>query len=94
MSLTLSRHSIPPFDQIRAKTRRAIFRRVVLFYQPAPICGAHNHTEGFLAADVSSAALQREVGRSERTKKKKGGGGKTPNGKRGGGEERIKEEFA
>lgn len=31
----------------------------MLFYLPASICGAQKSTEGFLTADVSSAALQR-----------------------------------
>lgn len=54
-----------PFDHIRAKTRGAIFRGgVVLFYLPASICGAQKSTEGFLTADVSSAALQ-SAGRGE-----------------------------
>lgn len=31
----------------------------MLFYLPASICGTQKSTEGFLTADVSSAALQR-----------------------------------
>lgn len=36
----------------------------MLFYLPASICGAQKSTEGFLTADVSSAALQ-SAGRGE-----------------------------
>lgn len=38
--LPLSHSALFPFNQIRAKTRRAIYRRVVLFYQPVSICGS------------------------------------------------------
>lgn len=37
--LPLSHSALFPFNQIQAKTRRAIYRRVVLFYQPVSICG-------------------------------------------------------
>lgn len=58
----------------------------MLFYLPASICGAQKSTEGFLTADVSSAALQRagwggvvREGETDRTRwngKRRVGGGR------------------
>lgn len=41
--LLLSHSALFPFDQIQAKTCRAIYRRVVLFYQPVSICGTQKY---------------------------------------------------
>lgn len=48
-----------PFDHIRAKTRGAIFREEWCFFICPRLFVAQKSTEGFLTADVSSAALQR-----------------------------------
>lgn len=41
--LWLSHNTLFPFNQIQAKTCRAIYRRVVLFYQPVSICGSQKY---------------------------------------------------
>lgn len=41
--LSLSDRALFPFDQIQAKTCKAIYRRVVLFYQPVSICGTQKY---------------------------------------------------
>lgn len=43
MPLSLSRTALFPFDHILAKTCRAIYRRVVLFYLPVSICGTQKY---------------------------------------------------